>query len=163
MEGAKSQERKAVQSEIFKYIYINSDLQKARKLNELIIDVYEQSSKPQVKSYNSNQTSSIIFFRASSLEEIEFGKILTLSWKCNNPYKISLFNGHDYMDVSHMDTISISAMFDKYVLLLSDKSGNVIDTKEIRINFRKNSFCMNCGTLIYSEGDIYCTHCGIKL
>lgn len=164
IKGQNSVKRCSVQSELLKNIYLNKRPINVNNLDKLVSNAYEKTiPKTQSKSYNRDITSSILSFKASSVDSIEYGRIITLTWKCSNPYRVTLFNGNEYMDVTNIDTIQVSAMFDRYVLSLYDKNGKIIDEKEITLQFRKNSFCINCGTLIYHEGDKFCTHCGCRL
>ena len=165
LNGVNRLKRESVQSELLKYVYLNRNSTNLNigKLDELIHDVYGNLTKFKTKSYNNNKNSSIVFFKSSSLGLIEYGKILTLSWECNNPYRVLLFDGYDYMNVTHISSIQVSIMFDKYELQLYDKKDKIVDKKEISISFRKNAYCMNCGHLICKDGDKYCIHCGFKL
>lgn len=161
--GINDTRRCEVQAELFKSLYLNRGTFNVGILEKLITSAYEGIVDTQKNVYNKGNTSSILYFKSSSNEAIEYGKILTLSWKCNNPYRVSIYNGFEYMDVTGIESILFSAIFDKYYLLLYDSEGNVIDKKEVSIHFWTNSFCMNCGTPCIGDSDLFCINCGFKL
>lgn len=163
LEGINNNERCKIQSEIFKIVYINKNFESIEYLNTDILKVYNISFNPPKESSSNRSSSSIIFFNTSQNSSIEFGKIITLFWKCNNPYRLFLSNGYEDMDVTYVDSILISALFDDYVLILYNKEGEVVDKQNVKIQYKKNAFCINCGTIHFKEDDYFCTQCGLKL
>lgn len=158
-----NEKKRKVQIELLKATYFSDESIDTNLLDDIILKVYGGSNPIETKKHKIGATSSISFFNADTIEPVEYGKVLFLSWECINPYKIVLFGGGDYMDVSNINSFLISAIYDHYVLVLYSKNGEAIDTKEIQIQYWKNSFCYNCGNRCYRSNDIYCTYCGCKL
>lgn len=163
LKGNDSFGRQQVQSELIKCLYIESQDINTAKLESIIESVYKKGDSTHINNYKKDQKSYIDNFSISSIAPIEYGKIIILTWKCHNPYKLYLYNGLDYMDVTSIDSIQVSALCDKYTLILYDNKDNIIDKKEINVSIRKDAYCINCGWLIYETNDKYCCHCGCKL
>ena len=153
----------SVQTALFSIIYVNKNFKLIDNLEIEIKNAYNLSPNLVEEQPPKVKANQIIEFKASFESEVQYGKIIHLSWICKNPVKLILSNSKENMDVTSITAIDLSVTSDVYELLLYDNTGRIIDKSEIKIQYRKNSFCMFCGTPIYDMADIYCTHCGVKL
>lgn len=153
----------AVQSRLFDIIYVSKKYQAIDTLDSEIKKAYVYNRSYNEETNSDVKAKKIVDFRASYDSEVRYGKIVHLSWVCNNPFQLILSNENENMDVTSISSIELSVTSEVYSLLLYDSTGKIIDRSEVKIQYRKNSFCIFCGTPIYDVSDIYCTHCGLKL
>lgn len=116
-----------------------------------------------LRQHDYSLRSSIVSFKITPERELLYGEKIKLEWECINPVIISLYAGNQKMDVSGLSCIFVSALFDCYELYIEDLVGNILDQKKLQINYRKVSYCINCGQMIYDYRDRYCVRCGMKI
>ncbi len=153
----------AVQAALFDIIYVSKKYQTIEKLESEIKKAYKLFSTLDEESKFKAEAKNIKEFKASVETEVQYGKIIHLSWVCNNPFQLILSNNAENMDVTSISAIDLSVTSDIYELFLYNSYGKIIDRAKIKITYRENSFCMFCGTPIYDVSDKYCNFCGIKL
>lgn len=152
-----------VQVALFNIIYVIKKIQTIEKLESEIRKAYKLFSTLEEESKFKAKAKKIKEFNANVGGEVQYGKIIHLSWICNNPFQLILSNNNENMDVTSITSIDLSVTSDIYELLLYDSSGRIIDKAMIKIPYRDQSFCMFCGTPIYDVSDKYCINCGLKL
>lgn len=164
LEGTNARERDTIQAKLLSSIYIDNDVRRARDLEPYISDIYAQSVEYNKPTENDTTNSTIISFSWGNEHVVEYGQIITFVWECENPYRLCLSNGHESMDVTHIDSIILSVMFDCYELILYNEEGKIADKKTINIQYKKIVYCINCGNKFFDVyTDNYCTKCGVKI
>lgn len=164
LEGANADERKKIQSKLFGAIYISKDVRQLRNIESYITTIYGESIECEIPTESNTYNSPIISFSSSDQHIVEYGQLITFVWECENPYRLCLSNGHESMDVTHVDSITLSVMFDCYELILYNEEGKILDKKTINIQYKKNVYCINCGKIYFDASvDNYCTKCGVRV
>ena len=164
LEGANDVERAGIQTELFQIIYIRKKIRDLSSLNQRILDVYGQSAEEVKQVEEVAPESPIISFSRNGEHVVEYGQLIKFVWTCKNPHRLCLSNGQEKMDVTHLDSLVVSAIFDCYELILYDEEGKAVDKKTITIRYRKKVYCINCGSLCYDANqDLYCTECGVRI
>lgn len=163
-EGTNASVRTTIQSKLFTAIYIDKDVRQIRNLESYIATIYGQSVEYNKPLENDITNSPIISFSRGDEHIVEYGQLITFVWECENPYRLCLSNGHESMDVTQLDSIILSVMFDSYELILYNEEGKIADKKTINIQYKKNVYCINCGNKYFDAyTDNYCTKCGVKI
>lgn len=152
-----------VQAALFNIIYVSKKFQTIEKLEPEIRKAYKLFSTFGEEFKFKENAKKIEEFNANIGGEVQYGRIIHLSWICNNPFQLVLSNNNENMDVTSITSIDLSVTSDIYELLLYDSTGQIIDKAIINIPYRDQSFCMFCGTPIYDVSDKYCINCGLKL
>lgn len=160
LKGENCAERCKIQTQLFSCIYIEKNLKDIEHLSSQIQKVYDTSFS--IEKVKEAFSSSIVLFKMDQSSLIEFGTQVTFCWMCTNPYRLSFSNGYETMDVTNLNSIIVCAMFDFYELILFDENGGVVDKQVVRVQYKKNVYCINCGTMFLMEDDFYCTQCGLK-
>lgn len=155
-------ERLSVQRELYTLIYINKDLSSLDSIESKLQQIYKIVPKKSQAKKDSAFASSILLFEADDTS-MNYGEYIKLKWKCNNPYSLMLSNGKQDMNVTMVDSIIVSALFERYTLTLYNNKGEVLDEKSITLRYDEYAYCINCGTKREDHTDIYCTYCGVKL
>lgn len=164
LEGANADERKKIQSKLFTAIYISKDVRQLRNIESYITTIYGESIEYETPTGSDPYNSLIISFSGGDEHIVEYGQLITFVWECENPYRLCLSNGHESMDVTHIESIILSVMFDCYELILYNEEGKIIDKKKINIQYKKNVYCINCGNIYFDASvDNYCTKCGVRI
>lgn len=165
LEGINASKKNKLQSKLFSSIYIDKDLRRIGNLETYIATIYGEPIGYDNKTIvNNTPNSLIISFSGGDEQIVEYGKLINFVWECNNPYRLCLSNGHENMDVTHIDSILISAIFDYYELILYNDEGKILDKKSVTIQYKNNAYCINCGNMYFDASkDNYCTKCGTKI
>lgn len=164
IEGINAGEKVKIQFKLFTAIYINKDVRQLRNIESYIAIIYGESVKFDNLIESNTHNSTIISFSGGDEHIVEYGQLITFVWECENPYRLCLSNGYESMDVTHLDSIVLSVMFDCYELILYNEEGKIADRKTINIQYKKNVYCINCGNLIFdSFADNFCTKCGVRI
>ena len=137
LEGMNARERSTILSKLFAAIYIDKDVRQIQNLESYIATIYGQSVGYNKPSENDTTNSPIISFSGGDENIVEYGQLITFVWECENPYRLCLSNGHDSMDVTHIDSIVLSVVFDCYELILYNEEGIIADRKAINIQYKK--------------------------
>lgn len=129
------------------------------KKNYLLQDVKNERKNinHHVKPYG-NQ---ILSFEVNRMTVVQ-GDEVQFKWKVVHPFYLTLSDGEISMDISNIESITITAVKETYSLLLFDENHKVIDVKTIRLNLIAPVYCINCGNRFFDESDIYCCNCGVK-
>lgn len=163
LEGTNSGEKKKIQFKLFTAIYINKDVRQLRNIESHIATIYGEPVEYDTPIESNTPNSPIISFSGGDEHVVKYGQLITFVWECKNPYRLCLSNGHESMDVTHLDSIILSVMFDYYELILYNKEGKIMDKKTINIQY-KNAYCINCGNIYFDAfTDNYCTKCGARI
>lgn len=164
LDGTNVGERKKIQSNLLTAIYINKDVRQLKNIEPYITTIYGESVEYETPTGSDTCNSPIISFSGSDEHLVEYGQLITFVWECENPYRLCLSNGHESMDVTHVDSITLSVMFDCYELILYNEEGKILDKKTINIQYKKNVYCINCGKIYFDASvDNYCTKCGVRV
>lgn len=164
LDGANAGERKKIQSNLLTAIYINKEVRQLKNIESHIASIYGESVEYENPKESTTPNSTIISFNGSDDHIVEYGQLITFVWECENPYQLCLSNGHESMDVTHIDSITLSVMFDCYELILYNEEGKILDKKTINIQYKMNAYCINCGNIYFdASADNYCTKCGVKV
>lgn len=164
LEGANNSERSKIQTELFKAIYISKDIKRIRNIESNIAVIYGESVEYYKQVESNTYDSPIISFSGGDDRIVGYGQLINFVWECGNPYRLCLTNGHESMDVTHLDSLVVSAMFDCYELILYNEQGKITDKKIVNLQYKKNVYCINCGAIYFDANvDKYCTKCGVKI
>lgn len=159
----KDSSRKSIQEEMFRAIYIDKDLKKLSRLDPYIVETYKEKRKEQELNARDSCNATISKFKANRDTLLIYGDIITLSWDCPYSCRIVLSNGNDEMNVTGLNSIEMSALYDKYYLILYDTKSKELDRQVINLSYVENIFCINCGAKKFREDDKFCIRCGIRL
>lgn len=160
--GIEDKRRDKIQEDIFRTVYIDRDLDSLSRLGAYIVEIYKEEANYWDDDVRNPSNSSTIKFEASRYSSLIYGDIITLSWTCPNSYKVVLSNGRDKMNVTNLNSIEMSAMFDKYFLILYDAEYKESDRLVVNMDYREHAFCINCGERKYRDDDEFCYSCGIR-
>ena len=162
------QSKYAVFAPILKCIFVNGNCLNIWRYEQSIQDAYNTSKikhnrRNRNNSCDSGTKSSIKYFRSNQEKEVLFGDIITFEWMCVNPIVVLLQAGGQRMEVSGLTSLCLKALFDCYDLILQDLKGNILASQKVYIDYRKVTYCINCGQIIYDYTDTYCTECGMRI
>lgn len=161
--GIDNEDRREIQTELFRMIFIDRNLNEIDRLYSEINRRYRINDAFAEVKKEDHVSSLISDFGVNNEEPLFFGEEIEIHWKCDNPFRLTFSNRHEEMDVTGIDSIDICAMFDNYDLMLYDRNNQMVEQRTINITYIEHAFCNHCGTHIHKVGDRYCTECGMKL
>jgi hypothetical protein len=164
LEGISGSEKNKIHSELFKAIYINNDIRRIRNIESYIASIYGELAEYNKPIETNTSNSPIISFSGGGEHIVEYGQLVSFVWECEKPHRLCLTNGHESMDVTHIDSIVLSVMFDCYELILYNEEGKIVDKRIINMQYKKNVYCINCGNIYFdAAADNYCIKCGVRI
>lgn len=160
--GLTDNNRKRIQEELFKAIYIDRSLESLCRLDPYVVEAYKDNVEELKVNVRDSGDANISNFEASRDTLLIYGDIITLSWNCPHLCRVVLSNGKDEMNVTGLDSIEMSALYENYYLILYDTNSKELDRRVINFSYQEHAFCINCGARKCRDDDAYCFRCGIR-